>query len=65
MYFFKIFQTEVAKGKENDFVECLVYSDKKAVVMTGNMVNTCKPNQVNEIVSQLFETFKTFFEICY
>ncbi len=47
---FQVFTDEVSKGKENDFVECLVFGDKKAVVMTGNMINTCKPNHVNEIV---------------
>ena len=34
---------------ENDFVECLVYSSDTAVVMTGNMVDTCDPSKLNSI----------------
>jgi len=33
----------------NEFVECLVYSKEKSVLMTGNMVNWCEPGKLNEI----------------
>jgi hypothetical protein len=49
--FFQVFEREVLKGKDNDFVECLVYSENRAVVMAGNMVDCCKPDHVNQIVS--------------
>lgn len=32
-----------------DFVECLVYSKDRAVVMTGRMVDSCRPGQLNGI----------------
>ena len=32
-----------------DFVECLVFSKDRAVVMTGRMVDSCKPGQLNAI----------------
>ena len=41
------------RGRDNDFVECLVFSENRGVVMTGNMVDCCKPDHVNPIVSLL------------
>lgn len=43
------FEREVMKAGDNDFVEGLVFSKNKAVVMTGNMVDNCHPNKLNEI----------------
>merc|ERR1712062_642697 len=43
------FEREVNKSSNNTFVECLVFSKNRAVVMTGNMVDSCHPNQLNEI----------------
>ena len=37
------------KESGNEFVECLVFSKDQAVVMTGNLVDSCHPGQLNEI----------------
>ena len=50
-HFIQIFQREVWKGTDNNFVECLVFDEKRAVVMTGNMVDSFNPDHINEIVS--------------
>ena len=37
------------KRTGNEFVECLVYSKHKAVVMTGNFTDSANPGMLNEI----------------
>ena len=37
------FEREANKESDNEFVECLVFSQDRAVVMTGNMVDSCTP----------------------
>merc|ERR1719334_1761416 len=43
------FGREVERSDSSNFVECLVYSKEKAVVMTGNLVDCCEPGKLNEI----------------
>jgi len=43
------FEREVNKRTGNEFVECLVYSKHKAVVMTGNFTDSANPGMLNEI----------------
>jgi delta24-sterol reductase len=43
------FEREVNKRTCNEFVECLVYSKSKAVVMTGNFTDSANPGMLNEI----------------
>lgn len=43
------FEREVERSDSANFVECLVYSKEKAVVMTGNLVDSCEPGKLNEI----------------
>ena len=43
------FEREVERSDAANFVECLVYSREKAVVMTGNLVDCCEPGKLNEI----------------
>jgi len=45
----KTFEREVNKRTCNEFVECLVYSKSKAVVMTGNFTDSANPGMLNEI----------------
>ena len=40
---------EAATKSENEFVECLVFDRNRAVLMTGNMVDSCEPSRLNEI----------------
>ena len=40
---------QVERSDASNFVECLVYSREKAVVMTGNLVDCCEPGKLNEI----------------
>ena len=39
---------ELERSDSPQFVECLVYSRDQAVVMTGNMVDCCDPDKLNE-----------------
>ena len=32
-----------------EFIECLIYTEDKSVVMTGNFVDSCEPDKLNEI----------------
>ena len=43
------FEREVERSDAADFVECLMFSKERAVVMTGNMVDCCQPGKLNEI----------------
>jgi len=43
------FEREVERSDASNFVECLMYSREKAVVMTGNLVDCCEPGKLNEI----------------
>jgi len=43
------FERETERSDASDFVECLVYSKDKAVVMKGNLVDSCQPGKLNEI----------------
>jgi len=43
------FEKEVERVDAEDFVECLVFSKDRAVVMTGKMVDSCHPGQLNHI----------------
>ena len=43
------FERELERGEAWQFVECIMYSRDKAVVMTGNMVDWCQPEKLNEI----------------
>jgi len=45
----EVFEREVNKESGNEFVECLVFSKDHAVVMTGNLVDSCHPGQLNEL----------------
>ena len=45
----QIFEREVSKEEDNEFVECLVFSKETAVVMTGNFTDSCHPDKLNEI----------------
>ena len=42
-------RVDPATGAQADFVECLVFSLERAVVMTGRMVDSCTPGQLNHI----------------
>ena len=46
---FKTFEKECRNTKDNEFVECLVYSKDRGVVMTGKQVDSCDPDKLNEI----------------
>lgn len=48
------FATESQKGNPSDFVEGLMYSKNKGVVMLGKMVNKIDPNKVFLISNYLF-----------
>jgi delta24-sterol reductase len=58
----KVFEEESMKKDENDFVEGLLFSADKAVIMTGNLSSTCEPGKVSLrfifdiIVSHLFQS---------
>lgn len=43
------FERETEKSDASDFVECLVFSKSNAVVMTGDLVDSCQPGKLNEI----------------
>ena len=43
------FEKEVERADAADFVECLVFSRDRAVVMTGEMVDSCHPGALNHI----------------
>ena len=43
------FEREVKLEENNEFVECLVFSKDKSVVMTGNFTDSCHPEKMNEI----------------
>jgi len=43
------FEREVERSDSNDFVECLMFDRENAVVMTGNLVDSCEPGRLNEI----------------
>ncbi|XP_063399264.1 delta(24)-sterol reductase-like isoform X1 [Mytilus trossulus] len=45
----KAFADETNKGKENMFVEGLVYSENSAVIMLGNMTDIADPEKINPI----------------
>lgn len=45
----EVYEREVRRDSGNQFVECLVFSKDTAVVMTGNMVDSCHPDKLNEI----------------
>ncbi|XP_069693049.1 delta(24)-sterol reductase-like [Periplaneta americana] len=45
----KVFEEESLKKDENDFVEGLLFNEKEAVIMTGNMTSTYEPGKLNEI----------------
>ena len=49
LFFSQTFEREVNKRTCNEFVECLVYSKSKAVVMTGNFTDSANPGMLNEI----------------
>jgi len=60
------FEREVERSDASHFVECLVYSREKAVVMTGNLVDCCEPGKLNEIGTWhkpwFFKHVQGFFE---
>merc|ERR1711997_164688 len=60
------FEREVERSDASNFVECLVYSREKAVVMTGNLVDCCEPGKLNEIGTWykpwFFKHVQGFFE---
>ena len=60
------FEREVEKSSAANFVECLVYSKDKAVVMCGNLVDSCEPGKLNEIGTWykpwFFKHAQTFFD---
>jgi len=43
------FERETERSDAKDFVECLVFSKEKAVVMTGQLVDSCQPGKLNDI----------------
>jgi len=43
------FERELERSDSADFIECLVYSREKAVVITGHLVDCCEPGKLNEI----------------
>lgn len=61
------FEKEVESVDTADFVECLVYSPDRAVVMTGNLVDSCEPGKLNEIgrwyKPWFFKHVETFFNL--
>merc|ERR1719150_654145 len=61
------FEREVERSDASNFVECLVYSREKAVVMTGNLVDSCEPGKLNEIGTWykpwFFKHVQTFFDL--
>lgn len=63
----EMFEKEVERQDASDFVECLVYSRDKAVVMTGNLVDSCEPGKLNEIgvwyKPWFFKHVQTFFDL--
>ena len=62
----KTFEKECRNTKENEFVECLVYGQERAVVMTGKQVDSCAPDKLNEIgrwfKPWFFKHVETFFD---
>jgi len=60
------FEKECRNTKENEFVECLVYGQERAVVMTGKQVDSCAPDRLNEIgrwfKPWFFKHVETFFD---
>lgn len=43
------FEKEVERSDASDFVECLVFSKERGVVMTADFVDFCEPGKLNEI----------------
>ena len=48
-HLFKVFEKASKDPDQYEFVECLMYDKDRAVVMTGQMVDCCEPDQLNEI----------------
>ena len=48
------FEREANKESDNEFVECLVFSQDRAVVMTGNMVDSCTPGNCKNPYSNIY-----------
>ena len=42
----RVFEAEVSKKDNNQFVEGIMFSLDKGVIMTGNMVDTVEPGKV-------------------
>jgi len=42
-------EREIERSDASDFIECLIYSRDTAVVMTGDLVDSCQPGSLNEI----------------
>ena len=59
-------ERELERPDHHDFVEGIMFSRDQAVVMTGNMVETAKPDKFNEIglwhKPWFFKHLQTFFD---
>ena len=45
------FHQEMMKKSNNDFVECLVYSEESGVIMTGNLTDDAEQDKVWHLVN--------------
>jgi len=45
----RVFCKEVHDAERNDFVEGLMYNKEQAVIMTGQLTDTCEPDKLNAI----------------
>ena len=46
----KVFGEKILEKPGHEFVECLMYSENKAVVMTANQTTSAEPDKVREII---------------
>lgn len=49
----RVFEEETMKSENNQFVEGIMFSIDRGVIMTGNMVNSAEPGKVT-VATNLF-----------
>ncbi len=50
----RLFQDETMKKEDNQFVEGIMFSLNRGVIMTGNMVNSAEPGKVYIMIKIIF-----------
>lgn len=55
----RVFEEETMKSEGNQFVEGIMFSIDKGVIMTGNMVNSAEPGKVEKFTRQSDVVFLT------